>query len=414
MSTHEAERAVIGCVLADPGVMADLVDLGAHHFHLEHLGRLWSVVQSIRGPVTLATVIDEATRNGIEVSTVLECHAPAAAGVAGYRDIVIEGWRERQYRRALESALARVGGRHRVASLSWELIRAVQGIAASAGEMSQSFEDVAELWASELHDRLEGIAPPGVSWGLSALDQGLGMLRRGKLVVLAARPAMGKSALAQQIAEHLAETGEHVVFAQTEMSPADMLTRSVSRRTRIPSRNLIDGRITVSDLPRIEAAQAAASSLPLWIIDRPALTVEHIQAEAARRNASIVVVDYLQRIHSDHATEYDRVSAVSAGLKDLTRGGGPSVLALAQLSRTIEQRADKMPMASDLRSSGQIEQDADLILGLLRPAVYDEAEPPEDMLLGVIKHREGVPGAVIRLNWHGPTTSVSDPARERR
>ena len=89
----------------------------------------------------------------------------------------------------------------------------------------------------------------------------------------------------------------------------------------------------------------------------------------------------------------------------------PSVLALAQLSRTIEQRADKMPMASDLRSSGQIEQDADLILGLLRPAVYDEAEPPEDMLLGVIKHREGVPGAVIRLNWHGPTTSVSDPTR---
>ena len=142
MSTHEAERAVLGCVLADPGVMADLVDLGAHHFHLEQLGRLWSVMQSIRGPVTLATVIDEATRHGIEVSTVLECNAPAAAGVVGYRDIVIEGWREREYQRTLEFAVKRIGGKYRVGQLSWELIRSVQAIASSAGEMSQSFEAV--------------------------------------------------------------------------------------------------------------------------------------------------------------------------------------------------------------------------------------------------------------------------------
>lgn len=414
METREAERAAIGCILQDPGRLTECVDLAPHHFHDRALGEIWRIIQTIKGSVDLVTVGLEVHRRSIPADVLIDCKAPASAAIATYRDHIIEGWRRRKYAEALERAQARLDGPWDVSQLSWELTSQIDAIAAQSGALARSFDDVGEEWDSSLRDRMDGTAPPGMSWGLVSLDRYVGPIRPGKLIVIAARPAMGKSALGQQIAESLAEAGERVVFAQTEMSAADMLTRSISRRTGIPGRRLMLGRVRADDLPRIDDARRDASALSLWVVDRPGLGLRHIASEAARHRATVVIVDYLQRLHSSASSEYDRVSELSAGLKDMTRGGGPTVIALAQLSRAIEQREDKMPMMSDLRSSGQIEQDSDLILGMLRPAVYDEALSPREMKIGILKHREGEPGRVIALRWDGDTTTCSDPDQVRR
>jgi len=160
-------------------------------------------------------------------------------------------------------------------------------------------------------------------------------------------------------------------------------------------------------LPEIDAARKEATEIPLWILDRPGMTIQHVQAEVARRNAKYVVIDYIQRLNGPGKSEYERVTGSSLVAKDMTRSG-VTVIALAQLNREVEKRQDKMPKAGDLRSSGQLEQDADIILGLLRDAVYDDGAPANEMTAGVIKARAGGAGRQMRLGWDGPTTTVSD------
>lgn len=407
MRQLDAERAAIGAVLQDPARLAELHDLAPHHFQSADLATLWGVVRTMRQAIDLVTVSEAALSAGVPVSSVLECKCPAAANAAHYAGIVIEGWRRREFRRILEVVAPKIETTS-VSGVVWDLTRQLDAVCASSGSGSVGYGDTWDRWFDEV------TAPEsessGLSWGLYALDEKLGPIRRGKLIVIAARPGMGKSALAQQISEAIAAQGVPVAFGQTEMSAHDMLTRSVSRHTEIPAWRFVRNKLRDRDLAPIDEARRVVQALPMYVVDRPGLTVEAIRAEAIRRGAGVVVVDYLQRMSSPEQSEYERVSALSAGLKDMTRDGGPTVIALAQLSRQVEQRpiSDRMPIASDLRSSGQIEQDADIILGILRPAVYDDTEPADLMRVGVIKHREGVPGEVIELSWDGPTMTTSD------
>lgn len=403
MQSLEAERAVIGAVMQDPARLAELHDLQPRHFHSEDLGRLWGLIQGMRGAVDMVTVADVMIAAGLDVSVMLECKAPASVNAAHYAGIVRERCATRDAHKALEDAKEMLGKRPAWQVFADLAIKADR-ITFDGGASSESYGDVWEQWVDELGED----AGAGLSWGLPTLDRVLGPIKPGKLIVIAARPGMGKSAFAQQVAEEIAAQGVGVVYGQTEMSAGEMLSRSISRRTGINGFRFARRQLTPDDWTAIDAARDQVEGLPLYVVDRPGLTCGALRNEALRRGAGVVVVDYLQRMSSDEKTEYERVSRISADLKDMTRGGGPTVIALAQLSRALEQREDKMPIASDLRSSGQIEQDADMILGLLRPEVYDEDADPTAFDIGVIKHREGIPGRSFSLHWRGSTTSVHE------
>lgn len=407
MNTMDAERSVIGAVLQDPARLAELHDLQPRHFHGDQLGKLWGILQTMRGGIDLVTVTERAIAEGLPVHVVLECNAPASANARHYAGIVREHCAAREARQVLSDAMEKIGKRP-----TWEVFADLeikaQRITSEAGASSDSYADVWDAWADDLSED-RGV---GLSWGLPTLDRELGPIKRGKLIVIAARPGMGKSALAQQVAEAIAEQCVGVVYGQTEMSAGEMLSRSVSRRAMISGRRFARAELTAEDWEKIHDTRATLERLPLYVVDRPGLTCAALRNEALRRGAGAVVVDYLQRLSGPERTEYERVSAISAQLKDMTRGGGPTVIALAQLSRQLEMRYDKMPIASDLRSSGQIEQDADLIVGLTRPAVYDEDADDTEAQIGIIKHREGVPGRRISLHWRGAYTSFAEVGAE--
>lgn len=232
----------------------------------------------------------------------------------------------------------------------------------------------------------------GVKCGqIQEFDDLLGPIRPKQLVILAARPAMGKTAVALSYALGAAQRGHGVLYASLEMSSTDLAGRMVadlcySQDVDLPYNAIRDGTLNANQRDWINKAHQFAGELPFQIVDTGSLTVSRlgmlVRAHQRRMKASgkaleLVVVDYLQLLQADRKTSaYERISEISMGLKALAKDTGVGILALAQLSRSVEQREDKRPLLSDLRDSGQIEQDADAVMFLLRDEYYlRQAEP---------------------------------------
>ena len=239
----------------------------------------------------------------------------------------------------------------------------------------------------------------GVTTGLEALDKKLGGLHRSDLVVLAGRPSMGKTALATKIAFNAARAyreqvledgtvevaeGAKVAFFSLEMSAEQLATRLLAEMTEVPSDKIRRGDVRGEDFPRFVAASQELAGLPLFIDDTPALSVSGLRTRARRlqrtQGLGLIVVDYLQLLSSPPGTRPENrvqeISAITRGLKALAKELNIPVLALSQLSRAVEQREDKRPQLSDLRESGTIEQDADVVMFVYREAYYLEREEP--------------------------------------
>ena len=231
----------------------------------------------------------------------------------------------------------------------------------------------------------------GAPTGLIDLDRLLGGLHASDLVILAGRPSMGKTALATNIAYNAAarasDDGARVAFFSLEMSAEQLATRLLAERTGIPSDKLRRGEVRNGDFVGIVQACRAMESLPLYIDDSPALTVAGLRARARRlkrrHGVSLVIVDYLQLMRPTASARLNNrvheVSEITQGLKALAKDLDLPVLALSQLSRAVEQRDDKRPQLADLRESGSIEQDADVVMFVFREAYYlARREPAED------------------------------------
>jgi replicative DNA helicase len=233
----------------------------------------------------------------------------------------------------------------------------------------------------------------GVASGLVDLDKWLGGLQRSDLVVLAGRPGMGKTALATNIAFNAADAfrkggggddGAVVGFFSLEMSSEQLATRILSEEAQIPSDNIRRGAVRNEDFERLVIASQALARIPLFIDDTPALTVSGLRTRARRlkrqHGLGLVVVDYLQLLQATTASRYDsrvqEISEITRGLKTLAKELEVPVLALSQLSRAVEQREDKRPFLADLRESGSIEQDADVVMFIFRELYYLEKQEP--------------------------------------
>ena len=300
---------------------------------------------------------------------------------------------------------------------------------AERGSFSQSFMkfnsalDQSITMAEQAMKNDQGIV--GVPTGLTDLDEKLGGLHKSDLVIIAGRPSMGKTALATNIAYHAAKNiqlkGEKssIAFFSLEMSSEQLSTRILSEQSRIKSNDIRRGKATEEELNRYIETSRDIYDLPLYIDETPAITISTLSNRARRIKRkfglSLIVVDYIQLMRTNSKKIDGRVqeiSEITQGLKALAKELSVPVLALSQLSRAVEQRDVKKPQLADLRESGSIEQDADVVLFVYREEYYEEKKQPK---LGSIEHAEwqskmsdiaGLAEILIGKQRHGPTGNI--------
>jgi replicative DNA helicase len=260
--------------------------------------------------------------------------------------------------------------------------------------------------------------PLGVPTGFIDLDKQLGGLQKSDLIVVAARPGLGKTRLLLNIALNASQRfHQRVAVFSLEMSGEQVCERLIAQQSGIDSQRLRFGHLTDDDWPVFVQTTSGLSDIGIWIDDTPAISPMQLRAKARRLHAEqgldLVVVDYLQLMSVDRRGENrnQEVTQISQSLKNLARELNTPVFVASQLSRAVEQRADKRPVLSDLRDSGAIEQDSDVILFIYRDAVYNEScETPNVAELIIAKHRKG-PTGTVELYWNRGVTQFCDLLR---
>jgi replicative DNA helicase len=382
----------------------------ATDFYKPSHAQVFSAVAALysRGdPADAVTVSEELRRAGVlddiggpAVLISLQANTPATSSAGRYAAIVEEhALLRRLIGVGLEIAELGYGLPDDVASAVDRAEQMVFGVAEDRAE--ETIQPLHDLLGQSL-DRLEelyerGEAITGVPTGFRDLDKLLAGLQPSNLLVVGARPSMGKTAFALNLATHAAMQNNPVLFFSLEMSHLEIAQRILCAEARVDATRMRDGRLHDADWPKISQAIGRIGTAPLHIDDNPNVTVMDIRAKArrmkSREGLGLVVVDYLQLMTGRNAAESRQVeiSEISRGLKILARELEIPVIALSQLSRNLESRQDKRPVLADLRESGAIEQDADVVMFIYRDEVYktDPGAERGSTEIIVAKHRNG-------------------------
>jgi replicative DNA helicase len=264
----------------------------------------------------------------------------------------------------------------------------------------------------------QGDLIPGISTGLRDLDDLTSGLQKSDLIIIAGRPSMGKSALAGNIAQYTAMNGKVVAFFSLEMPAESLMMRFLAGQSGIDSRHLRRGFVRDNQWPHLISAASGISNTPLFINDKPDLTPMELRATARRLKAEhgleLLIVDYIQlmRVPGRYDTREQAVAEISRTLKAIARELSIPVIGLSQLNRQVDARPEKRPILSDLRESGAIEQDADIIAFIYRDEVYNKREEnPERGFaeIEIAKHRNG-PRGTIKLRFDAPLQTFKNTA----
>jgi len=415
----EAEQSVLGAILLSGRVMHHLaleVGLGEEDFYRDQHRHIYAAMTALvhaGEPVDQLTVIDQLRRSGTFEQSggdlgvdLLASVVPNVANVHRYATIV----RDLAVARRLLNATYEIQGeitarRHDGDDLVEHAERLVFALRAERLGAKQSTlesavsEELERLQAAAKDDR----AIPGLATGIPGLDKLLGGLQDGRLYVIAARPSMGKSLLALQIARHAAlKERQRVLFASLEMSDSETAQRHLAAESGVNPERIHLGNIEDRDWPALIRAAAQTAGAPFHLLDDGDLSLMTLRGQARQvavrhGDLRLIVVDYLQLLRADQPTgnRVEDVSAFSRGLKRIARELRCPVIAVAQLNRSVESRPDKRPLLSDLRESGQIEADADVVAMLYRDDYYDEdSERPGEMDILIRKNRQGRLGQV--------------------
>jgi len=436
----EAEISVLGAILLSPAALAAVLDfLAPEHFYRENNAVIYRAALALfqQGePIDNVTMAAELEKMGVLERVggrahlaLLQESVPTAANVETYARIV----RAKADKRALIAASSegqRLGYDETLEADEAINLAQAAVYALSADRVGEGLVAVGTM-VPEAMARLDNPRPEeaGLRTGLVDLDRKTGGLRTGDLIVLAARPSMGKSALAFQVAAHVAiDLGRPVAIYSLEMSREQVADRLLCMRARVDSdrvrrRRQGDLELGEREYEALAAASGPLGDAPLFIDDSPTLVDLAFRMKArqasARERVELIVVDFLQLMESKAGSAGDgnrvqEVSAIARSLKAVARELAVPVLALSQLSRAPEARQDKRPMLSDLRESGEIEQCADLVLMLYRDEYYtrDQSQKPGVAEVIVAKHRNG-PTGVVELRWDAPTTTFTDLEKRR-
>ncbi len=281
-----------------------------------------------------------------------------------------------------------------------------KAISASAFGRSktESIHSLMPALVEEIENRSQRQGLTGLSTGYADVDRITAGLNPGDLIILAARPSMGKTTLAMNLGEHAATRGAPVAVFSLEMQAKALGERMLSSAARVSSQRLRSGQLTEDEFPKITDALGKVSKWPLYIDDSADLNVRDIRARAfqlkRQYGIQLIVIDYLQLISGDNPDNRTlEVTKISRGLKSLAKDLNVPVIALSQLNRELEKRNDKRPKLSDLRDSGSIEQDADLILFLYRDEIYHENTPEKGIAELIIGKQRNGPIGTIRLTY---------------
>ena len=428
--SHEAEQSVIGALMIDNGAIdrvGDLVDTDfwdpSHREIFRAIVRMLVERQRV-DVVTLSTLLEREGKleavGGMLYLGELLTNVPTAANIASYAKIVSERRLERALENVAEQMQVLAHGHGPVNERVDEAQRLLFALGESVTDQDGvEIADAAGGFLELLDQRLQaGTHITGYASGLQDLDAKLCGFQAGDLIIVAGRPSMGKTTAAMQFAIHGARQGLVVQIFSMEMSRNQLVERAVSNIGRINSHSLRVGDIRGDDWDRVAHAVGEIKKMPLIIDDSPSLSVERMLARGRRLKRrkgrlDLVVVDYLQLMPGAGDSRNEQISAITRGLKLMARELGCPVIVLSQLSRKCEERTDRRPLMSDLRDSGAIEQDADVILMLYRDEVYH----PESMDKGICeilvrKQRMGEIGDVFAV-WMGEFNALGDSEWKR-
>ncbi|MCD6576577.1 MAG: replicative DNA helicase [Anaerolineaceae bacterium] len=408
---RQAEEAVLGSVLINPESYYDVAQiLEADYFYIIRNRWIWEIFTYLhenRSPIDILTVSEELeNRNQIEeiggqaYLLMLVNQTPSSLNAEAYAKIVEE---TSVRRRMLTSA-------NEMAKLAYQQDKPIEKIIDSAEKSVfnlserrvkrdlQSIQTVVSKYydhVSQLYQRSEEIF--GVPTGLADLDKLLGGLQKSDLLIIAGRPASGKTGFLITVAKNAAmKHKKHVAMFSLEMSNEQLVQRMIAQETGINTRSLRSGKINEDQWDLFTKAIEVLGDAKIYLDDTPALTPIQMRTKCRRlhleHQIDLILVDYIQLMSSESRTDnrVQEVSYISRNLKTLARELNVPVLAAAQLSRAVEQRSDKRPMLSDLRESGSLEQDADIVMFIhKKDDIRNENEKTELVELMVAKHRNG-------------------------
>lgn len=427
----EAEEAVLGGILVDNRALDQAVQiLTADDFYREAHRRIFNALTDLdeRGePADVITITEALQRRG-DLEAVGGAAAVAelvdrtstSSNVGFYAKIV----RDKAILRRLVETGADIAQRaSEGASDVGELLdQAEQGVLDIANKRMRPFAPIEDIIVAtvkqieDMYNNPEGLT--GIPSGLMELDKLTSGFQPADLIIVAGRPSMGKSALAVNIGQYAAaQTGKAVGMFSLEMSKESLVMRMLCGEARIDSSKIRTGTLSDADFPRLAMAAGQLADLPFFIDDTPGLSALELRAKArrlARENEEngigLIIVDYLQlmQAHRQVDNREQEISMISRALKSLAKELNVPVMALSQLNRAVESRADKRPMMSDLRESGAIEQDADVIAFVYRDDFYNKASPDQGVAEVIIsKQRNGATGTA-RLAFRKEFTSFEN------
>ena len=417
----EAEQSVIGSMLIDANCVKDVMEqLRPDDFYLKQNREIFETIYSMfvySKPIDGVTVAGEMEKNGTYDENTTRPYlaqlmdvTPTSANVMEYVSIV----RDKALLRALYTAAGEIsamvqdgtGGASNVLDAAEQKIYAVR-----RGRSSQSMANIGVVLQGVLDHLSElsangGRTLPGLPTGFGVLDDRMNGLNKSDLVLLAARPGMGKTSMALNLALNVARSsGQAVAIFSLEMSREQLVMRLLSTESFVENQKLTTGHLEDDDWSKLSIASSALSQTDIRVDDNPAITVAEINAKCRRLdNLGLVLIDYLQLMTAaapgkSGDNRVTIVSDISRALKIMAKELNVPVICLSQLSRANEARQNKRPMLSDLRESGAIEQDADIVLALYRDGYYNkECENPNLAEAIILKNRHGETGT-LELMW---------------
>ena len=425
----EAEQAVLGSMLIDSRCIADVIGmLRPEDFYLQQNREIYETIYSMFNyseVVDPVTVLDKMKTRGVftdqSTSYVMQLMeiTPTAANVRQYAQIV----RDKALLRAIAETATDINASvYENAGTAGEILENAEKriFALRKDSAGDSLEHIGTVLL-KVFDRLQELAEsgnafPGLSSGLMDLDRKINGLNKSDLILIAARPGMGKTSLALNITLNAAKkSGKTVAFFSLEMSREQLGMRLMSNESFVDNQKLSTGQLSQEEWAKIGLASSALSQTDIRVDDNPTITVAEINAKCRRLdNLGLVVIDYLQLMtssgerYSSNENRQQIVSDISRALKIMAKELNVPVICLSQLSRANEARQNKRPLLSDLRESGAIEQDADIVMFLYRDDYYNEDSPEKNLAECIIaKNRHGETGTVT-LQWLPQFTTFSD------
>ncbi|MBD2180676.1 replicative DNA helicase [Planktothrix sp. FACHB-1355] len=414
----EAEEAILGGILLDPEAIGRVLDiLVPDAFSLESHKIIYQAALTLHAqskPTDLMTVAvwlydnDRLDKVGGQSKLAqLIDRTVSAVNIDQYAKLVAEKYLRRKLIQAGHKIVDL--GHETATELPIVLDRAEQEIFGITQERPQqgliSIAETLNYTFTELNNRSENVALPGLTCNFYDLDAMTGGFQRSDLIIVAGRPSMGKTSFALGIAHQISKTHQFpVAIFSLEMSKEQLVQRLLANEAEIESNRLRSGRISENEWERLSPAFATLSALPIYIDDSANISVTEMRSQARRlqaeqgREIGLILIDYLQLMEGGSDNRVQELSKITRNLKGLAREMNTPVIALSQLSRGVESRTNKRPMLSDLRESGSIEQDADLVIMLYRDVYYNPDSPDRDIAEVIIaKHRNGPTGTVKLL-----------------